>query len=317
MGKRQTVSLLLVLLLAAVLWVVGENGLPEVFSPQSQPSGAGVPSYNFDEDGLSVFFLDVGQGDSELIRYKEGDEIFTALIDTGEYAYADGLTEYLQELNIKRIDALICSHQHTDHMGCMARIVQRFEIGSVYMPRLPDELVPTGSAYEALLRAIEKEGMKAKVLQVGANISAPEVLSFEVLSPAENEEWDDLNHYSGVIRLSYGETSFLFTGDAESENERAMLNNGAELQADVLKCGHHGSSTSTTKKFLKTVDPSCAVISCGKDNSYGHPHRETVESLEESGVQICRTDRDGTILIKSDGRAVSLQKGLPSVASAE
>ncbi len=277
----------------------------------------GAGAQTVEAGGLEVYFLDVGQGDSELIRIPDGEKGFTALIDTGEYEYADGLTEMLRSLGVERIDALICSHPHTDHMGCMARIVQRFEIGAVYMPRLPDEQTPTTSAYEALLNAIEKKGLRVKTLRAGTEIACPESASFAVSAPEKDAVWEDINNYSGVIRLTYGETSFLFTGDAEKQSEKVVLESGAELKADVLKCGHHGSSTSTSQKFLETVDPDYGIISCGEDNSYGHPHRETLESLKKAGVQIYRTDRDGTILVRSDGKQIAFETGLPSVEGRE
>lgn len=277
----------------------------------------GAEAQTVEAGGLEVYFLDVGQGDSELIRIPDGEESFTALIDTGEYEYADGLTNTLRSLGVERIDALICSHPHTDHMGCMARIVQRFEIGAVYMPRLPDEQTPTTSAYEALLNAIEKKGLRVKPLRAGTEIACPEGASFAVSAPEKDAVWEDINNYSGVIRLTYGETSFLFTGDAEKQSEKVVLESGAELKADVLKCGHHGSSTSTSPKFLEAVDPDYGIISCGEDNSYGHPHRETLESLEKAGVRIYRTDRDGTILVRSDGKQIAFETGLPSVESRE
>lgn len=275
------------------------------FSPAEQP------------EGLEVYFLDVGQGDSALLRLPNGTSVFHILIDTGEYAYADGLTDGLRALGVEKIDALICSHPHTDHMGCMARIVQRFEIGSFYMPRLPDDRVPTTSAYEALLNALEKKGITAIPLEQGVEIPCPPEASLQVSAPRPQAEWEDLNNYSGVLRLTYGETSFLFTGDAEKESEALILQDGYELHADVLKCGHHGSRTSTSAKFLKAVEPRYAVISCGKDNSYGHPHDGVLEKLQKLGTTVYRTDEDHTVLAKSDGSRITFETGLPSIAANE
>lgn len=304
------------LLLLAVLFILSSR-----FGPQGSDAPEGITSVPLPEapagEGLEVYFLDVGQGDSQLIRIPGEGGPFHMLIDTGEYEYADGLTDYLRGLGVQKLDALVCSHPHTDHMGCMARIVQRFEIGAVYMPRLPDEQTPTTSAYEALLNAIEKKGLRVKTLRAGTEIACPESASFAVSAPEKDAVWEDINNYSGVIRLTYGETSFLFTGDAEKQSEKVVLESGAELKADVLKCGHHGSSTSTSRKFLEAVDPDYGIISCGADNSYGHPHRETLESLEKAGVRIYRTDRDGTILVRSDGKQIAFETGLPSVEGRE
>ena len=259
---------------------------------------------------LEVYFLDVGQGDSELIRIPDGDDVFCVLIDTGEYNNADRLTNALRSLGVERIDALINSHPHTDHMGCMARIVQRFDIGTVYMPRIPDDQVPTTSAYEALLNALEAKELTAVRLRSGTKILCPETVKFEVIAPEVGDVWSALNDYSGVIRLTYGDTSFLFAGDAEKESEYNILEGGYDVEADVLKCGHHGSRTSTTARFLKAVHPQYAVISCGVDNSYGHPHEETLEKLNILGASIYRTDMDKTVLARSDGTWIAFTTGL-------
>lgn len=302
-------------LLAALLflwerWQYG--GMKSGFSEGGLPSSAQTV-----ETGLQVYFLDVGQGDSELVRIPWENGYFTMLIDTGEYEYADGLTDCLRSLGVDRIDALVCSHPHTDHMGCMARIVQRFQIGTLYMPKVPDDLAPTTAAYEALLNAALKRGMTITDLREGTQIDAPETAAFTVMAPRANADWDDLNNWSAVIRLEYGAVSFLFTGDAESASEKLILEDaeehGWQLESSVLKCGHHGSKTSSSAKFLKAVAPEYAVISCGKGNDYGHPHKTTKEKLSKLGVKVYRTDQDGTVLAESDGETVVFQTGLPSV----
>ena len=266
---------------------------------------------------LEVLFLDVGQGDSILVRAPDGDGTWNMLVDTGEYAYADGLTEALRALGVERIDALVNTHPHTDHMGCMARIVQRFEIGAVYLPVIPDDQTPTTSAYEALLKRLEEKALTPVPLREGTRIACPAALSLEVLAPDPYAVWDGLNNYSGVLRLAWGDTAFLLTGDAEKHSEQVLLYSGHDLSADVLKVGHHGSSTSTSQGFLEAVGPTIAVISCGAGNSYGHPHQETLRSLEDHGVTVVRTDTDGTIQITSDGAGLRTRTGLPSVAARE
>lgn len=303
--------------LLALFWYAGENGLlgQELWEPQGQAQTVSFPQT--DPTQLAVYFFDVGQGDSTLVRIPNGTTPFYLLIDTSEYSYADGLTETLQTLGVERIDALVCTHQHTDHMGCMARIVQRFEIGAVYMPKLPTELVPTTSAYEALLNTMKQKKLRAAALYRGAQIDCPAGVSIEVLSPERDADWDNLNHFSAVLRLSFGDTTFLLTGDAESANEKLILQSGATLSADVLKCGHHGSRTSSSAKFLKAVSPDYAVISCGTDNAYGHPHKEVLEKLNKLGVDIFRTDQDGTVLATSDGGTIEFTVGLPAVKAKE
>ncbi len=328
-GGKSWLSLPLVLILLLVFWLVDRYGLWDPDPVNSRPSSSGTaassaaPAVSPDEfTGLEVYFLDVGQGDSELIRYRtpEGGT-FCALIDTGEYAYADGLTEYLRELGVEKLDYFIVSHPHTDHMGCAARIVQRFEVDRFCMPHVPEEMAPATSAYEALLDALDKKGTIVDALNRTTVLDMPEGLSLEVLAPRENADWDDLNNWSGVLRLTYGETSFLFTGDAEKQSEKLMVEDaeayGWDLKTDVLKCGHHGSSTSSSARFLKAVLPEYAVISCGEDNEYGHPHQETLKKLNKLETDIYRTDQDGTVLAKSDGKTITWETGLPSVTTRE
>ena len=313
-NRRASFSTLAVVFVIALAFIalnrLGILELPEEQGVSSLASQA-IPASA--EGKTQVFFLDVGQGDSELIRIPGESGYFNVLLDTGEYEYAEGLIQYLQELGIERIDLLIESHPHTDHMGCMARIVQRFEIGSIYMPLLPEEQTPTTKAYEKLLDAVMEKNLIVNELYAGAFLEGLEDASFEVLAPRKDEVWEDVNNYSAVIRFTYGEDTFLFPGDAESPSEKEILKAGYDVSADVLKCGHHGSRTSTSAKFLKAVNPSYAVISCGAENSYGHPHDGTLQKLEKLGVEILRTDEDGTVLIASGGHGLELWTGLNSV----
>ena len=281
----------------------------------------GVGSVPLPEGGqgqsLQVYYLDVGQGDSQLIRIPGESGWFHVLIDTGEYQYADGLTDYLRDLGVERIDALVCSHPHTDHMGCMARIIQRFDIGALYMPQLPEDKTPTTTAYEKLLDAAEEKNLTINRLMEDASIESPAGSLFQVMAPRVDADWEGAKNYSAVIRLVYGETSFLFTGDAEAESEEVVLNDGYLLDSDVLKCGHHGSSSSTSHLFLAEVAPQFAVISCETGNRYGHPHRETLAALDAAGVTVYRTDEDGTVLAESNGNTIAWTTGLESVKGKE
>lgn len=269
------------------------------------------------EQPLQVYFLDVGQGDSELIRIPGETGYFNMLIDTGEYEYADGLTVYLKDLGIERLDAVVCTHPHTDHMGCMARVIQRFDIGAIYMPMLPEDKVPTTTAYEKLLDAAEDKGLTINRLHEDAIIESPPGSQFQVMAPRVDADWEGANNYSAVIRLVYGQSSFLFTGDAEEESEEVILKDGYMLRSDVLKCGHHGSSTSTSDEFLEAVGPKYAVISCETGNRYGHPHKETVKKLKDGDIVTYRTDKDGTVLAESTGGSISFTTELDSVKGRE
>lgn len=301
---------LLVLILLFILssqFKVPEGSAPEGVEAVPLPEAAGVA------DPLDVYFLDVGQGDSQLIRIPGESGYFNVLIDTGEYQYADGLTAYLQDLGVERIDVLVASHPHTDHMGCMNRIIERFDIGGLYMPLLPESKTPTSVGYEKLLDAANEKGLTINQLHEGSSIESPAGSQFQVMSPTVDADWEGANNYSAVIRLVYGSTSFLFTGDAEEASEKVILDAGYHLDSDVLKCGHHGSSSSTSEAFFRAVLPDYAVISCGKDNKYGHPHRETLALLKEAGIEYFRTDEDGTVLAESDGSSITFTKGLAPV----
>lgn len=315
-SRKARISVLSLVFALAVLFIAAHQLEMFPSSPKSPAvsSDASLPA----EDGRAqVFFLDVGQGDSELIRVPGESGYFNMLLDTGEAEYAEGLADFLRSLGIERIDVLLESHPHSDHMGGMSYIVEEFEIGSVYLPRVPEEQTPTSRAYEKLLDSIEKKNLTVSELHADASIEAPGLASFQVLAPEKNQVWDDLNNYSAVIRFSYGENTFLFPGDAEKDVEKLLLEEERELSAQVLKCGHHGSKTSGTADFLRAVSPSCAVISCGADNSYGHPHKGTLQKLQKLSVRVLRTDEDGTIVMLSDGEDLTVETGLPSVKSSD
>ncbi len=310
--KRRTpfwVSLLIFAAISAAMAFGSRGGTGTVADPApqsapgSQPSGAG-------QDVTSVYFLDVGQGDSELIRLKTGENI---LIDAGTPETSQELADYLAGLGVSKIDCLIATHPHADHIGGMEQIVDRFSIGKIYMPRIPDSQVPTTATYEKLLTAIDQKKLKITAAKAGMVIFDTGEEKLEILAP-NSEKYGDLNSYSIVTMLTSGEKRFLFTGDAESDSEKQMVKKGYDLRCDVLKCGHHGSSTSTSAAFLKAADPSAAVISCSLNNDYGHPHKEVVDRLKKAGVTIYRTDQQKTVLAQCDGKTIRFTTGLQSVA---
>lgn len=254
------------------------------------------------EDGyLRVHFIDVGQGDSILIQAGEQ----AMLVDAGTNESGSIVTGYLRSLNIAKLDYLIGTHPHEDHIGGLDDVIRSFEIGTVIMP----DVSHTTQTYEDVLDALLEKNLTVTVPHPGDVYSIGDA-SFTILSPTEEvaeqaAESGDLNNLSVGIRLVYGSNAFVLCGDAESASEEAMVESGLPLKADVLKAGHHGSSTSTSSVFLAAVDPDYAVISCGKDNSYGHPHQETLDRLEEAGVSVFRTDEQGTIVAVSDGSGIT------------
>jgi len=263
------------------------NGIPVLAQEQ----------FAYGNGQLEVCMIDVGQGDSILIKTPM-DRII--LIDTGEYAAKSALTRTLRKNGIKKIDLLVESHAHTDHMGYMKNIVRDYEIGQILMPRAGSDT----PAYEKLLTAIRKKGLTITTARAGRRIDLESDLEIEVLGPID-EAPEELNNSSVILRVAYGKTSFLFTGDAEQEELSAIMAKTPEkLNADVLKAAHHGSSGSLPPAFLEAVSPEYAMISCGIGNSYGHPHKEALMLLDEAGVLIFRTDRLGNILAVSDGSTV-------------
>ncbi len=250
------------------------------------------------EDGLlKVHFIDVGQGDSIFIESPGGR---TMLIDAGVPEMGKKVVDYIKSLGVTKIDILVGTHPHEDHIGGMDRVIESFEIGKFYMPKVTTNT----RTFEYVLNAAKNKGLKIDVAKAGVTLDLGHSVSAEMIAP-NSSKYDDLNEYSAVIKLAYKSTSFLFTGDAGAESEKEMIERGYDLKSDVLKVGHHGSSTSTTASFLDDVSPKYAVISCGKGNDYGHPHSSTLKKLRNRNIPVYRTDECGTIIASSDGQNIS------------
>ena len=252
------------------------------------------------DDKLEVTFLDVGQGDSAVIRLGESNEVI--LIDTGEADFAGRVTSYLDRHDIRTINYLVATHPHSDHIGSMSQIVDKYDVEKIYMPRA----VNNTKSYEKFLMSIKNKGLKAKEARAGVVLTDGEV-SAQFVGPV-GSGYEELNDYSAVLKISCKDVSFLFTGDAEKLSENEMLHNGEQLQADVLKVGHHGSNTSSGMEFLHQVMPDYAIISTDGE-SYGHPHKEVLERLRKVNpyIEILMTNECGNITFTTDGENIEYE----------
>jgi competence protein ComEC len=246
---------------------------------------------------LTVHYIDVGQGDSEFLELPNGQ---TMLIDAGNPENGSQIVSYIKELGHNKIDYLIATHPHADHIGGMATVVNSLDIGSVYMPKVSTNT----KTFEGLLTAIQNKGLKVNTAKSGINLLKSGNLNIDIIAPC-GTSYDDLNQYSAVLKVTYGANKFLFTGDAGAESEAQIT---ADVSADVLKVGHHGSSTSTSQAFLNKVNPKYAIIEVGAGNSYGHPAAATISKLQNIGATIYRTDNDGTIIFTSDAKTITVNK---------
>lgn len=270
---------------------------PSVLSRQEAGEEAADPS------DLQVHFIDVGQGDSTLI---EKDGLFM-LIDAGEQDQGDTVVSYLKSRGVKKLDYVIGTHPHSDHIGGLEAVIREFDTQQIILP----DKEHTTKLYESLLDTIAERNLKITLSGVGDRYQLGDA-SFQIIAP-NRDYGDNLNNWSVGIRLVYGKNSFLLCGDAEKESEEDMCANGLDLKADVLKLSHHGSTTSSSEPFMDRADPDYGVISCGKNNDYGHPHKEILEMLKKRNIKTLRTDQLGTIVAVSDGTTISF----PDIPAAE
>ena len=250
---------------------------------------------NLDSDEMKVHFIDVGQGDSVFIELPNTK---TMLIDAAEKEYADRITNYIYSCGYNTLDYVVATHPHSDHIGGMADVISAFNVENVIL----SPATHTTKTYTNMLKAIDDSGAKVKIGVAGTEIFSDGDLSAVVIAPV-TEDYSDLNNSSVMVMLTYGNNKFLFTGDAENSEENTIT---ADIDCDVLKVGHHGSSTSTSRAFLTAASPEYAVISCGMGNSYGHPHTETLDRLKDAGVKIYRTDLQGDIIMTCDGEKITV-----------
>ncbi|KYH34747.1 ribonuclease BN [Clostridium tepidiprofundi DSM 19306] len=246
-------------------------------------------------DKLIVHYIDIGEGDCELIQMNNK----FMLIDAGSGKYKNRVCNYLKSLGVKKIDYIIATHPHEDHIGGMYKIIDSFDIGTFIAPKV----TTSTNTFKKMLVALKKKKLSIKTAKGGMIFQLDNNVKCEIVAP-NSKKYEKLNDYSVVLKVTYKNSSFLFTGDAEKTSEKEILSKGYNIRSDVLKVGHHGSNTSSTQSFLKAVNPKIAVISCGKGNEYGHPHKNVLKRLNSIGCKIFRTDLDGTIILISDGKSI-------------
>lgn len=251
---------------------------------------------NTNNDLLKVHYLDVGQGDSIFIELPNNE---TMLIDAAESYQSENIINYLKNLNYQKIDYVIGTHPHTDHIGGLKDIINTFEIGKIYMPKV----VSTTKTYESLLMTIKDKNLKINTAKAGTTIIDTDTLIVNILAP-NNSTYTELNNYSVVTKITYGTTKFLFMGDAEKLSENEIKEN---VSADVIKIGHHGSNTSSSIDFIKKVNAKYGIISVGLNNKYNLPKEETITNWENSGTKIYLTSTNGTITAISDGTNIKIE----------
>lgn len=249
-----------------------------------------------DGSTLEVHYLDIGQGDCTLIR--QGDHAM--LIDAGNNDKGTTVQAYLEQQGIDHLDYIIGTHPDADHIGGLDVVIYKFDCDEVWMPDYSKDT----RTYDDVIQAVKAKNDSILHPMAGEEYELGEA-ELTLVCPVKEDYGSNANNYSIGVRVQFGENSFLFTGDAEEESEEDMLNSGENLRADVYKAAHHGSRTANTEAFLQAVDPQYAVISCGEDNSYGHPHAEVLNRLREMGIAIFRTDDQGTIVAVSDGQTIA------------
>lgn len=260
--------------------------------------GEDTPEINFTPNGklLYIHYLDVGQGDSIFIELPNGK---TMLIDASVSSADDTIIKYIKGQGVKKLDYVIATHPHADHIGAMAKVLDAFDIGMVYMP----DVTANTKTFEKMLDVIEEKEIPVKRAKAGVTVLNADGVTATLLAPV-SDEYSDMNDYSAVLRIEYGKRAFMFMGDATTVSEGEIR---GKINCDVVKVGHHGSSSSSGEAFVLATGADYAVFSVGEGNDYGHPHKESLDRWKNSGAKILRTDIDGNIVVSTDGEQMSVR----------
>lgn len=282
-----------VAIISAVTLLFSSCSLP-VSMPENIEENTEKTLQKPDDGEISVHFLNVGQGDCEFVQLPNGE---TILIDGGESVMGDRVVENISAMGYDEITYLVATHPHSDHIGGLCAVLDAFEVQNVYMPDASSE----SDYYGIFLQTVYDENCKVLRAKSGVSIIDSEDLSVYFIAPVSSS-YSEENNFSAVLRIEYGENSFMFMGDAETLVENEL---SGDVSADVIKVGHHGSSTSSSENFVNRVDADFAIIECG-ENSYGQPNGEVVERWESSGADVYRTDEYGNITFVGNGETLEV-----------
>lgn len=293
--KKKTVKRILILLFIAIAYVYSTyQNTDKTVNDNTIKQRKTESTLKGSSNNLDVYFLDVGQADSILLS-NNGHYM---LIDAGNNEDGPKLVNYFKSLGITKFDYVIATHAHEDHIGGMDDIIKNFDIGTFYMP----DLITTTKTFEDVLDALSEKQIAFETPTIDQEFSFSDT---KITTLYVNNEAKNLNDSSIVLRLKHGTNTFLFTGDASTKVEKQLLNKN--IASDVLKVGHHGSRYSTSKEFLNKVNPQYAIISVGINNTYKHPHDETLKKLNDRKIIIYRTDQEGTIVAESNGNIIQFK----------
>lgn len=290
--NKNNASLLVFAILCIAVGYILNDVLEESYAKEEKQI---IPVANIEKADIISHYIDVGQGDSIFIELPNEESM---LIDAGEKDAGLKVVDYIKTLGYNKIDYLIGTHPHADHIGGMKEVVNSFDIGLIYMPKVTTNT----STYINLLKAIDNKSLKIKTAKAGVNIIDNEDLKINIIAP-NKDKYEELNNYSAVIKLTYKDINYLYMADAEKISEDEIK---TDVKADVIKVGHHGSNSSSSQSFIKKVNPSIAVIQVGKDNSYGHPKQTILDRYNKIGTKIYRTDLNGNIVISTDGKEIAV-----------
>lgn len=291
-SKKSLVFYLVLIIVAVAAWLSRDSFL-NVNKNLTLESG-----------NIAVYFVDVGQGNCTVIQKGNSG----VLIDSGEREYAAEVVDFLESKGISELSYVIASHPHSDHIGSMANVLRETGAGEIFMPYIADKYAPTSKTYLNLLKTLNEKEIKTRFLKKNISVNFDGV-KIDILVPVEQD--NDFNNMSLIVKVTYGDVSFIVPADAENRELQGVFDKNPkfDFSSDFMLMAHHGSNTSLCYDFLYEASPKIAVISCGKDNSYGHPHEEIIDYLENENIKYYRTDESGTVSVITDGKEYNIKTG--------